>query len=87
MVHNGSPYLVAPDEAASAMEVAVYAIDLQTAGLTRIFVGGSRNPAVGGVWTIPSGRDLILVSVADSGIVALDAPLALEVVQSMPDSQ
>jgi outer membrane protein assembly factor BamB len=87
VVLDGSAYLVALDDSASAVGVSVFAVNLETAELTCIFVGGSRNPTPGGTWTVPTRDDLLLISIADSGIVALDAPLALDVVQSAEGSQ
>lgn len=87
VVLDGSVYLVALDDSGSAIGVSVFAVNLETAELTRIFVGGSRNPTPGGTWVVPTRDDLLLISMADSGIVALDAPLALDVVQSAADSQ
>jgi hypothetical protein len=82
VVLGDQPYLVALNEGTSGVQMTVFAIDLETAELTRIFVGGGRDPTMGGTWVHPSEEDLILVGLADSGIVALDAPLALDIIQS-----
>ncbi len=58
--------------------VEVLGLDVDTTGLTRIFRGGTRNAITGDaeVWAL--GDDRLLINVANSSLVALDARLALE---------
>ncbi|HRQ37128.1 MAG TPA: peptidoglycan DD-metalloendopeptidase family protein [Chloroflexota bacterium] len=75
---NGRVYLFTQNINNDASEVIGYAIDIDVAHLTRLFVGGSRTPLPTFTWAIPVG-DLLLINIGGGHLVAW-RPAALELV-------
>jgi len=80
LVLDGRVYLVSHDSFASSNRISIFAIDLNGAELTHIFDGGSRSPWQGDSWALAIGDHRLLISIGGSGIAALDARAAMEVV-------
>jgi hypothetical protein len=88
MVRDGRAYLVSRHDIHSSSEVAVFAIDLNSAELIRIFRGGTRTRLSGGdPWVFAVGDDSILVNLGGGSIVKLDAGVAIEAVLQATNSQ
>jgi hypothetical protein len=81
---DGRPYLLARDittqaENASpiAYELTLFAIDPDTAELTRLFLGGTRAPRVAFTDVVPLGNGRLAINIAGASIVLLDINQAL----------
>jgi murein DD-endopeptidase MepM/ murein hydrolase activator NlpD len=86
---DGRPYLFSrynrslAEGAASTQvddEVALFAIDTETAALIRIFVGGTRNPSSNDTAAIPVEEGRVLINIGGVAQVMLDAPAALQAI-------
>ncbi len=86
---DGRPYLfssynrsLAEGVATSQVEdeVALFAIDLETADLTRILVGGTRNPSPTDTAVVPLEQGQVLINIGGMTVLRLDAAAALEAV-------
>jgi outer membrane protein assembly factor BamB len=84
---DGRAYLVSRNDTTSSSEISIFAIDLNSAELTRIFTGGSRSPLSDNTWAFAVGDDSILVNVGGGSMVMLDPRLAMEAVLQATDSQ
>jgi len=80
LVLDGRVYLVSHDSFALSNRISIFAIDLNGAELTHIFDGGSRSPWQGDSWALAIGDHRLLISIGGSGMAALDAQAAMEVV-------
>jgi murein DD-endopeptidase MepM/ murein hydrolase activator NlpD len=61
-------------------ELTLFAVDAETAELTRIFVGGTRNPSPTHTAAIPVADGRVLFNIGGVAQVMLDAPAALETI-------
>ena len=74
----GHPFLVSENNTTSSSdEIAVFAIDVNSAELARIFTGGSRDSIPGSASAFVVGDDRILINIGGR-LVMLDTRLALE---------
>jgi hypothetical protein len=80
LVLNGRAYLVSYNSSHSLSEVSIYAIDLNSAKLIRIFTGGSRYPLPGETWAFPVGENSLLINIAGGNMAVLDLRTAIEAV-------
>jgi outer membrane protein assembly factor BamB len=80
LVLDDRVYLVSLDSFASSNRISIFAIDFNDAQLTHIFDGGSRSPWQGDSWALAIGDGRILISIGGSGLAALDAQAAMEIV-------
>ncbi len=87
LVLDGSAYLASLDATGSFSEVSIFAVDLNSAELTRIFTGGSRNPLPQDTWAFPSGDHRILINIGGSSMALLDPQAALAAVSGAAGSQ
>jgi outer membrane protein assembly factor BamB len=85
VIIDGRVYLVSQRLTSSSSEVSVFAIDLDSAELTRVFTAGSRDPLPEDTWALPIGDSRILINVGGGHMVALDPLPAFEAV-SRPTS-
>jgi hypothetical protein len=75
-------YLVLHNGISSANITDIFSIDMNSAALTRIFTGGTRNLAQEDLWAFAIDGDHLLVNYGGSNVTALDARLALKAVQA-----
>ncbi|MCL4267355.1 MAG: PQQ-binding-like beta-propeller repeat protein [Anaerolineae bacterium] len=78
LASDGRIYLTTQTSINEASELTIYAIDLDTAHLTRLLVGGTRAPLTADTWTTAAGN-LLLVNIGGGHLVAFDPLLALEI--------
>ena len=81
---DGRPYLLAREStnvtgsiSTSAYELTLFAIDLETARLTRLFTGGTRDPQVEFTAAYPLEDGRLLINIAGSTLVMLDVEAAV----------
>lgn len=85
---GGRPFLVSENNTtSSAGEMSVFAIDLNSAQLARIFTAGNRGSIPGPASAFVVGTHRILLDVGGSRLVMLDTRLALEAVSQAMSSQ
>ena len=78
---DGRPFLVSENSATSSSSgISVFAIDLNSAELARIFTGGNRDSISGPASALVVGDDRLLVNVGGGRFVMLDTRLALAAV-------
>jgi hypothetical protein len=88
LVLDGRPFLVAENSASSsAGEISIFAIDLDSAELARIFMGGNRSSSPRAVSAFVVGDDRFLVNAGGGRLVMLHPLMALEAVSQTPGSQ
>jgi hypothetical protein len=71
-------YLLSQDGNSYSAEVTLLAIDVDTAGLTRVFTGGTRNPLNRDTWLFAIDNDHVLLNIGGGHMLTLDVPAALE---------
>ena len=76
-VVNGRVYLLLQSRADYGRDLAVLSVDTSTAALTRILIGGTRNPQPTERWVSPMGAGRILINIGGGSMVALDLVTAL----------
>lgn len=76
---NGQVYLALVEEGATTL-VSVFAVDMETGNLLRLFVGGTRTGIPQDSWLLPVSSGALLVNIGGGHLVALDPQAALEVV-------
>jgi len=82
------PFLVSENNATSSSgEIAVFAVDMNSAELARIFTGGSREflPGFASAFGVGDGR--MLINVGGGRLVMLDTQLALDAVSQVTSPQ
>ena len=72
LVLDDEVYLVAEDNSGSSSHVSVFAVDVAGAGVTRIFMGGTRSPISADTWVLAAGEQLLL-NIGGGNMVALGA--------------
>lgn len=80
LLSGGQPYLFDRHENGSWTNVALYAIDSQTARLTWIFGGGTRDPAANGTFILDGQPGQFIINIGGGSLVAFDADLARQTV-------
>ena len=65
-------YLVAEDNSGASSYVSVFVVDAAGAGVTRIFMGGTRSPVTADTWVLAAG-DHLLLNIGGGNMVALAA--------------
>jgi outer membrane protein assembly factor BamB len=84
---DGGVVLMSQDGTGSVTQVSLFAIDLNSAELTRIFTAFRRSPGTSDAWAHALSDDRLLISTGDSGMAVLDTQLALEAVAQTMGSQ
>jgi hypothetical protein len=74
---NDRAYLAVETHATSSSQVVLYEIDLDSAELVRLFIGGTRYATPAHTWTVVLG-DLFVVHIGGTGTIALDPQRARE---------
>jgi outer membrane protein assembly factor BamB len=87
VVAGSQVYLLLHNGTSSASITDIFSIDTDSAALTRIFTGGTRNLAQQDLWALAVDGDHLLVNYGGSNVTALDARLALETVQAVDGSE
>jgi len=77
---NDQAYLMVQKVTSYANNVAIFAIDTDTAELTLIFTGGTRNPVSNpkATWALSLADEAMIFNIGGGGMVALDPQIALE---------
>ena len=81
---NGQAYLLVQQVTSSANNVAIYAVDTDSAELRLIFEGGTRTPVSNpqATWAFSLVDEAIIFNIGGGGIVAFDPQLAAEIINS-----
>lgn len=74
------PYLFDIDENGSWTRVSLYAIDSQTAQMTWIFGGGTRDPVANGTFILSGQPGQFMINIGGGSLLAFDANLAHQMV-------
>ncbi len=77
---DGRVYVVLERDVGEASEMSVFALDMDSAELTRVFNGGTRQLQPDDTWTVALDGDYMLISVGGGSMIALDPGVALEAV-------
>lgn len=85
---NDQAYLIVQQATSYANNVAIYAIDTDSAELILIFKGGTRTPVTNPntTWAYAVNEETIVFNIGGGGLVAFNPLLALEVVAETADS-
>ena len=70
-------------EEGPTMTVTVFAVDVASGDLVRLFVGGTREGVSRNTWLLPTSSGLLLVNVGGGHLVALDPLAAREAMESV----
>jgi murein DD-endopeptidase MepM/ murein hydrolase activator NlpD len=76
---NDQVYLMSKYETSASNEVTIFLVDIDSGELSRIFLGGTRNPIqfTEDTWATVIGGDNILINIGGGGLVALDPQIIL----------
>jgi outer membrane protein assembly factor BamB len=75
-------FLVAQDEVNRAVEVSLFAVNLEEATLTHLFTAGTRSPATSDTQVLPVGEDKLLINIGGGSMVLLDTKVALQAIEA-----
>jgi len=75
---DGRVHMVLEHDSSRSSEVSVFAIDVDSAELARIFTGGTRQPQPDDTWAFALDDGRMLINVGGGNMVALDPGVALE---------
>lgn len=82
LLSGAQPYLFDIKENGTWTRVALYAIDMQTAQLTWVFGGGTRDPVSNGTFVLSGQPGQFIINIGGGSLVAFDANLAQQTVCS-----
>lgn len=85
MLSGGQPYLFDMHENGTWTHVGLYAVDSQTARLTWVFGGGTREPASNGTFLLGAQPGQFIINIGGGSLVAFDANLAHQTVCGQQD--
>lgn len=80
---DGETYLLAQRSGGAALDLAIYGVDLDTAVLHRLLVGGSRYPLPTETWLQPLAMGSLLLNIGGGQLVAFDPASATGVLAGL----
>ena len=84
LVLSGQPFLLSKYYEGLERGLVIYAVDVETAELTRVFIGGTRERISQSTWWREVGDDRILVNLGKGAMCAFNPLQALEVISQSP---
>jgi murein DD-endopeptidase MepM/ murein hydrolase activator NlpD len=73
-------YLLNQYAVSNTLKISLYAIDPESAALTLIFEGGTRDPSIADTWVFPVGADRLLINIGGGSTVMIDPGAALAII-------